>query len=111
MGRNAYIQLTDCRSLPPKLDENQINEIRLAVERNVSATVSTQVNNFWPYGWTLSFILAESHCVLSSWHLQKNIFIDVFCCADMDVDGLVADLSNIFEGTGSVLEISKRYTQ
>lgn len=109
IGKNSYIQLVGCEYLPPSLNAENISRVRTIVERNVSAAVSTQVKNFWPYGWTLSFVLAESHCVLSSWHLQQNIFIDIFCCTDINTDQLIIDLCDMFGGSASVVETKDRY--
>ena len=76
----------------------------------MSAVVGVQVKNFWPYGWTLSSILVGLHCVMSSWHLQKNIFIDISCCADIDNDQLLIDLCTFFEGSIATSESVDRYS-
>lgn len=110
IGKNSYIQLVECNSLPAALDDNGIQEIKSIITRNVSAVVGTQFKNFWPYGWTLSLILAESHCVLSSWHLQKNIFVDIFCCTDIKSKQLLDDLCELFDGKVFVYKSEDRYS-
>lgn len=110
IGSNTYIQLAECAAIPAKLDDEHVKKIEAIIEKNVSATVSVQLKNFWPYGWTLSFILAESHCVISSWHLQKNIFIDIFCCTNIQSEQFKADLCELFQGVIYKTEVSDRYS-
>ena len=110
IGKSSFIQLVKCEALPPKLEGEFIEKIKVIIAKNVSAVVGVQVKNFWPYGWTLSFILAESHCVMSSWHLQKNIFIDIFCCTDIDTEQLLVDLCAFFEGSVAISESVDRYS-
>lgn len=111
VGDNAFLQFSGCRTLVSKIDRDTINQVKEVIERRVSAVIAEQHVNFWPYGWTLSFVLAESHCVISSWQQQRNIFVDIFCCSGIDLEGLVSDLSRIFEGHLVVKEVSRRSVQ
>lgn len=110
VGKSSYIQLAHCKLLPLKLDEEYIGKIETIINKSVSTVVGVQVKNFWPYGWTISLILAESHCVMSSWHLQKNIFIDIFCCTDIDTQQLLTDLCALFDGSIAISESTDRFS-
>lgn len=110
VGKSSFIQLIKCKKLPSKLESSHINKIKSIITKNVSAVVGVQVKNFWPYGWTISLILAESHCVMSSCHLQNNIFIDIFCCTDIDTEHLLIDLCSFFDGKVVVSENSERWS-
>jgi|GEM_PF-678179 hypothetical protein len=108
VGDNAFLQFSGCKTLLSKIDRDTIDQVKEVVEKRVSAVVAEQHVNFWPYGWTLSFVLAESHCVISSWQQQRNVFVDIFCCSGIDLEGIVSDLSRLFEGRLVVKEVSRR---
>lgn len=62
------------------MSNKDIETIASLIGSSVSDVVSGMVKNFWPFGWTLCFILEESHCALSGWYLEKRLIVDVFCC-------------------------------
>jgi len=109
IGFSSFIQLSEAKALCAHLDVAEINKLRTIVETRVSEVVSIQYHNFWPYGWTATMILAESHCVLSSWHQEKNILVDIFCCGSFDHQGLSTALAKHFRATKSADEIQERH--
>ena len=111
IGEAAYIQFAECQSLPAHLTSEHVANLAHIIDQSVSRTITSSYHNFWPYGWTLSFILAESHCTLSSWHTERNVLMDVFCCSDMDVHTLTKDLAEYFGGAVVISGINKRYSK
>lgn len=95
-GKSHFIHLANCKSLEPRVSEKMINQLSSLVNSKISRIESKQVVNFWPYGWTISFVLSESHIVFSSWYLEKNIYIDLFCCKDIKVEAIARELKRIF---------------
>ncbi len=110
VGTNTFFQIVNCKTIPSHLEPEQCSKIRDAIIKSVSPVLNVQIENFWPYGWTVSFILSESHCVLSSWHLQSNIMVDVFCCSKIDIDRFTSDLEDIFNGQTKNIQIDERCT-
>jgi len=85
LGKYLYIDLKDCKNNPKQADSKFIDGVANIVTEKLSRAVKVDCYNFWPYGWTLSLILADSHCVITSWFLERRIFVDAFCC-NMDYD-------------------------
>jgi S-adenosylmethionine/arginine decarboxylase-like enzyme len=108
LGTNIYLLLSSCKNLEQSLDESTIEKLKNIIESNVSSIVNYSYHNFWPYGWTLSFILAESHCVLSSWYKEKTVTVDVFCCKDFNYGHFSQEVCSYFSGAVSKKEVSKR---
>lgn len=66
--------------MPTDINSKHIKILSSYIENSVSGVVSSIVKNFWPFGWTVCFILEESHCVISGWYMEKRVLIDVFSC-------------------------------
>lgn len=109
VGYNCFIQLSSAKALDIQFDDVKLNEIKGIVNRFVSDVVSANYYNFWPFGWTVTLTLAESHCVLSSWHPEKNILIDVFCCKEFDHEKFAQELAKYFHAEPVIDEITERY--
>lgn len=54
-------------------------------------------------------ILAESHGVISSWHEERNILVDVFCCKKFDHKKFANDLAAYFKALVTTDELRERY--
>jgi len=80
LGKYLYVDLKECANNPKQINADLINAVSDIVANRISRVVKTDFYNFWPHGWTLSLILVDSHCVVTSWFLEKRIFIDAFCC-------------------------------
>ena len=111
VGYSSFIQLSQAKSLVPQMDDVEMEKLKKIIKDNVSDVLSSQYHNFWPYGWTVTMILAESHCVLSSWHIEQNILIDIFCCKYFDHTLLADALSRHFDARTSVDDLVARYLQ
>lgn len=96
-GKSYYLQLSNCKKLDPKASVELINQLKVLINSTVSRVQTSSYNNFWPYGWTISYILAESHIVFSSWHKEKNVLIDLFCCKKIELDQFLSGLRDIFD--------------
>ena len=59
--------------MPADINNKHIKILSSHIESSVSDIVGSVVKNFWPFGWTVCFILEESHCVISGWYGKKNI--------------------------------------
>ena len=66
--------------MPKELNQSQIDDLSFRIKNSVCGVVGVTVKNFWPFSWTVCFILEESHCVISGWYLEKRVLVDVFCC-------------------------------
>jgi S-adenosylmethionine/arginine decarboxylase-like enzyme len=84
LGKYTYIELGGCKNLEKTVNNVSLTKIRQIVDDFVSKTVEESYHNFWPFGWTINFILEDSHVSLSSWYLEKKVTIDVFSCGDFD---------------------------
>jgi len=80
LGKSITFNLRKCEAIPKKLDEATIQELCSILSESVSKQAGYTVKNFWPFGWTICFILEESHCILSGWYLEKRIMVDLFVC-------------------------------
>lgn len=80
LGKAISFQLADCLKISKSLNEMNIHDLTAVVDKNVSISTAKAVQNFWPFGWTICFVLEDSHCVLSSWYLEKKVLIDIFSC-------------------------------
>lgn len=109
LGEVAYIKLSNCKQLPAGLDTAEVAALSNIIGKSVSRSVASHYHNFWPYGWTLSYILAESHCVLSTWHTEQIVLVDVFCCSTMDKQQLADDLAAHFKGNVAMVESQERF--
>lgn len=80
LGVSFSLDLKNCGNMPKAMSDEDVETIASLIGVSISDIVSVMVKNFWPFGWTLCFILEESHCVLSGWYLEKRLTVDVFCC-------------------------------
>lgn len=108
LGYNDYIKLKDCQNLPHELNDEIALEIERIVSENVSQCVASTYYNFWPFGWTIVFVLSESHCAMSSWHKEKTILIDTFCCKEYYSDRFAGEISHFFTGRVDSSTIEER---
>ncbi len=81
LGSAAHISLKKCTKLGQRVGRHVVKEIEAALRKSVSLIVKKVHYDFWPFGWTIAFILADSHCVVSAWYLEKRVLIDVFSCS------------------------------
>jgi len=80
LGVSFSLDFKNCGNMPKAMSDEDVETIASLIGASISDVVSGMVKNFWPFGWTLCFILEESHCVLSGWYLEKRLTVDVFCC-------------------------------
>lgn len=109
VGYSSFIQLKEARNLMPQLDGSIMKDLEFIISKNVSKIISSSYHNFWPYGWTACVILAESHCVFSSWYEESNILVDVFCCNKFDNEKFASELAVYFRGTTIIDEMKERH--
>lgn len=50
------------------------------IKQSGATLVDTQVYKFCPSGYTMFFVLKESHVSIHSYPEQRSIFLDVFTC-------------------------------
>lgn len=84
LGKYVYIELDGCEKLERSLDDTSMTMVKDIIDEFVSKTVADNYYNFWPFGWTINFILEDSHVSLSSWYLEKKVTIDTFSCGDFE---------------------------
>lgn len=80
LGVSFSFDFKNCGNMPKAMSDEDVEMIASLIGASISDVVSGMVKNFWPFGWTLCFILEESHCILSGWYLEKRLTVDVFCC-------------------------------
>lgn len=61
------------------------------VSDNIMKTLDMTVvgivdHQFKPFGVTVVYLLAESHCSIHTFWETASCYIDLFCCTDFDVD-------------------------
>ena len=97
-GKMITFELVHCNKLGKSLENRDVRELQLLVDKNISTTTKAVFENFWPFGWTLCFILEESHCVISSWFLEQRILLDIFSCnIRIDIDKIVKEFALFFD--------------
>lgn len=109
VGYSTFIQLSETKNLAPQMDDAEMDKLKAIITETISDVVTSQYHNFWPYGWTVTMILSESHCVLSSWHKEQNILIDIFCCKNLDHTIVAEALAKHFDARTSVDELKDRH--
>ena len=80
IGKFFFLDFKECAYMPMDINNKHIKILSSHIESSVSNIVSSVVKNFWPFGWTVCFILEESHCVISGWYMEKRVLVDVFSC-------------------------------
>ncbi|MFA5729796.1 MAG: ATP-grasp domain-containing protein [Candidatus Paceibacterota bacterium] len=109
LGKYVYIDIKNSKKIFPKIDNEHLTYLSKIISKNVSPIVKTDFYNFWPYGWTLSFILKDSHCVMSSWFLEKTTQIDIFSCnKDFSENKLAGILNKYFDGIINKIKVEIR---
>lgn len=105
LGKSISFASINCKKLEKSLKDIQFHELESLVNENVGVSTKMILENFWPFGWTVCFVLEESHCVISSWFLEKRILVDVFSCnIHIDADRIIKNLGSFF-GSNEVLNI------
>ncbi len=110
VGKYFCFDFKNCGSVPKELSVAQIEDLSGYIQKYVCGVVGKVVKNFWPFGWTVCFILEESHCVISGWYLEKRVLVDIFCCnLEVKTDKLKEMLSKFFisEVAGETKEVIK----
>lgn len=98
-GKYAYISIKNVKSEIPQINKKGVDYLSDIISSNVSPVVKADFFNFWPHGWTVSLILKDSHCVLSSWFIEKTIQIDIFSCnSNFSEKGVAKILKDYFDG-------------
>lgn len=98
LGVSFSFNFKNCGKMPKAMGDEDVEMIAGLIEASVSDVVSGMVKNFWPFGWTLCFILEESHCVLSGWYLERRLTADVFCCnAKVEEKKFEQSLASVFQ--------------
>jgi S-adenosylmethionine/arginine decarboxylase-like enzyme len=105
LGTGISFRLADCSTIVKSLDEKDIQGIRSVVDRCAGVSTGMVVENFWPFGWTVCFVLEESHCVISSWFLEKEILVDIFSCNSNIDSAVITEAFADYFGTDSVLDV------
>jgi len=101
LGKTLNFQLTKCSNLGKSLTEETVGDLKLIVDKHIGASVKLIHKNFWPYGWTICFIIEESHCIMSSWFLEKKILIDIFSCSTkINTNIIVRAFASYFNSKG-----------
>lgn len=84
----------------PLNDPAQLAKVMKQGIRACGATLRHQViEQFTPHGVTVVAILAESHCVLSTWPELDFATIDVAVCGEADIELLTAPITALLEPT------------
>jgi len=62
-------------------DIKKVEEILISTAKELNATIiSSNFNNFYPYGVSGVLIIAESHFTIHTWVDEKMCAIDLFVC-------------------------------
>jgi len=54
---------------------------------------------FKPFGATMVYVLAESHCTCHTFWEEQEAYIDLFCCSEFDHDLAVKLFVNLFNAS------------
>ena len=66
--------------------------------------VNEIVHPFKPYGFTLVYVLSESHLALHTWPERKVLHIDLVTCSNLDRKTVQKEINNIFDLESSFIE-------
>lgn len=98
LGKSIHFTLKDVSQLKAKIHLRDIIQLKQLITDNVCEVKKYTYYNFWPYGWTACYILAESHCVISSWFQEKKVTVDIFSCnQDLEFDSVISALIHYYE--------------
>lgn len=67
----------------------------LALEKCHVTIEETSEKYFEPHGYTLLFLLSESHFALHTWPEYNMLCIDLFACGDIDFDAFINVVNNL----------------
>lgn len=59
--------------------------------------VGKAVHQFTPFGATVVYLLAESHCSVHTFWEEREAYIDVFCCSEFDEQRVIHLLCQGFD--------------
>ncbi|MFW0837944.1 MAG: ATP-grasp domain-containing protein [Candidatus Komeilibacteria bacterium] len=109
LGMSIYVDFKNCLVNVKRMDDKVAREISEIVNMIISNVEKIDYHNFWPYGWTLSLILSNSHCVMSSWYLEKRVLVDVFSCnLDYDQKLFIKKMSDYFKSKNNKFKVELR---
>ncbi len=101
LGRHYFIDITN-------VPENMINDHELLkskcselLEEFQMKTLGVNDHVFQPQGYTLLFLLSESHLSLHSWPEYNTLKMDLFTCSSKKLDN-VQSIKEIFGSLGNV---------
>ena len=103
IGKHAVYSLYGCKGLN---NHSHIKKTILEAVVNCGATfIKDQEHSysepmehcFTPVGYSLSFILAESHVSCHSWPQYNFIYVDVFGCGNIDISKFTDTLLSGFD--------------
>lgn len=81
LGVSFFLDLQECDGIPKQITDDYIFDLAQQVTGSLGKIIGQTSCNFWPHGWTACFVLEASHCVISTWFLEKRVLIDAFSCA------------------------------
>lgn len=101
LGRHYFIDITN-------VPEYMINDHELLkskcselLEEFQMKTLGVNEHAFQPHGYTLLFLLSESHLSLHSWPEYNTLKMDLFTCSSKKLDN-VQSIKEIFGSLGNV---------
>jgi S-adenosylmethionine/arginine decarboxylase-like enzyme len=103
LGKYVALECRDCGYLPSQIDQATVEKLKHIVVDIVSNVEESAYHNFWPFGWTVSFILSDSHCIMSSWYMEKKVLIDIYSCRKTYDHAAVARLLKRYFQAGSCI--------
>ena len=101
LGRHYFIDITN-------VPENMINDHELLKSKCGALLKEFKMNVlgvndhvFQPHGYTLVYLLSESHLSLHSWPEYNTLKMDLFTCSSKKLDN-VKTIKNMLESLGNV---------
>ena len=101
LGRHYFIDITN-------VPENMINDHELfkskcseLLEEFQMKILGVNEHEFQPHGYTLLYLLSESHLSLHSWPEYNTLKMDLFTCSSKKLDN-VKTIKNMLESLGNV---------
>jgi len=84
-GKHYIVDYIGCnKDIINSIDD--IEEIMISVAKQVNTTIiSSNFNQFYPYGVSGVLIISESHFTIHTWVDEGFVAIDMFVC-DLDID-------------------------
>ena len=85
--------------------EKKIENVLEELEMNI---VGRSMYQFQPYGATVLFLLSESHCSAHTFWEEGEVYIDLFCCRDFDIEKALKIFCDALEPTEVHFEMVDR---